>query len=58
MLKDSKRFATSGGWGCGLFNYDTASDKFTPEGKGAGCGFACHSAVKGKDFVFTAYGKR
>jgi hypothetical protein len=58
MLKDSKRFAESGGWGYGLFNYDTASDKFTPEGKGAGCGFACHSAVKGKDFVFTAYGKR
>ena len=58
MLKDAKRFSASGGWGYGLFNYDTASDTFTPDGKGAGCGFACHSAVKAKDFVFTAYGKR
>jgi hypothetical protein len=58
MLKDSKRFSTSGGWGYGQFNYDTASDKFTPDGKGASCGFACHTRVKAKDYVFTAFGKR
>ncbi len=30
MLKDSKRFADSGGWGYGTFDYDAASDTFTP----------------------------
>jgi hypothetical protein len=58
MAKGSKRFAGSGGWGYGMFNYDRATDKFTPDGKGAGCGAACHARVKAKDYVFTAYGKR
>ena len=30
MVKDSKRFADSGGWGWGAFEYDSASGKFTP----------------------------
>jgi hypothetical protein len=30
MVKDSKRFADSGGWGWGSFKYDAASDTFTP----------------------------
>ena len=30
MVKDSKRFADSGGWGWGSFNYDAASDTCTP----------------------------
>src|ERR1700744_4888120 len=30
MVKDSKRFAESGGWGYGVFDYDAASDKFIP----------------------------
>jgi hypothetical protein len=30
MVKDSKRFADSGGWGWAAFDYDAASDKFTP----------------------------
>ena len=29
MVKDSKRFADSGGWGYGAFEYDAASDTFT-----------------------------
>jgi len=58
MVKDSKRFADSGGWGYAQFNYDLASDRFTPEGTGAKCGAACHTIVKAKDYVFTAYGKR
>ena len=28
MVKDSKRFADSGGWGWGVFEYDAASDTF------------------------------
>jgi len=58
MVKDSKRFPDSGGWGYAQFNYDGASDTFTPEGTGADCGFACHTIVEKKDYVFTSYGKR
>ena len=58
MVRDSKRFADSGNWGYAQFNYDTASDTFTPLGTGAKCGFACHTIVAAKDYVFTAYPKR
>jgi len=66
MVKDSKRFADSGGWGWGAFEYDAASDTFTPatlsakppQGKDAKCGLACHTIVKTRDYVFTAYAKR
>jgi Cytochrome P460 len=58
MAKDSKRFPDSGGWGYALFNYERASDNFTPDGTGAKCVAACHTRAKAKDFVFTAYGKR
>jgi hypothetical protein len=66
MVKDSKRFADSGGWGWAAFLYDAASDKFTPattaamppQGNDAKCGLACHTIVKNKDYVFTEYGKR
>ena len=30
MLKDRKRFANSGGWGYGAFEYDAASNTFSP----------------------------
>jgi hypothetical protein len=55
MIKDSKRFADSGGWGYGLFNYDVASGAFSPDGTGAKCGAACHTIAKAKDYVFTRY---
>jgi hypothetical protein len=58
MEKDGRRFATTGGWGYAQFNYDAASDSFAPEGTGAECGYACHTIVKTKDYVFTAYPKR
>ena len=58
MLKDSKRFAGTGGWGYAMFNYDSASDGFTPDGTGAACGAGCHTIAKAKEFVFTEYGKR
>jgi hypothetical protein len=58
IAKDGKRFADSGGWGYAQFNYDPASDRFTPDGTGAKCGAACHTIVKAKDYIFTAYGKR
>jgi hypothetical protein len=58
MLRDSQRFRDTGRWGYAQFNYDAASDTFTPDGSGANCGFACHTIVAAKDYVFTAYGKR
>ena len=66
MVKDSKRFADSGGWGYAVFDYDAASDKFTPgtsadkppQGNDAKCGFACHTMVKNRDYVFTDYAHR
>jgi len=56
--RDSKKFPDSGGWGYAQFNYDPASDTFTPEGSGTNCGYACHTIVAAKDYIFTAYGKR
>ena len=58
MVRDSKRFADGGNWGYAQFNYDAASDTFTPLGTGAKCGTACHTIVAAKDYVFTAYPKR
>jgi hypothetical protein len=58
MVKDSKRFAATGGWGYGQFNYDAASDSFKPLGTGPGCGFACHTKAASVDYVFTRYPKR
>jgi Cytochrome P460 len=66
MVKDSKRFADSGGWGWAEFEYDPASDTFRPgntsdsppQENDAKCGFACHTIAAAKDYVFTAYPKR
>jgi hypothetical protein len=66
MVKDSKRFADSGGWGYAVFDYDTSSDTFMPgtlagtppQGNDAKCGFACHTKAANRDYVFTEYGKR
>jgi hypothetical protein len=66
MVKDSNKFADSGGWGYAEFEYDAASDAFRPgtqadqppQGNDAKCGAACHTAAKNTDFVFTAYPKR
>ena len=43
MVKDSKRFPDSNGWGYAEFTYDAASDNFQPLGAGAKCGAACHT---------------
>jgi len=56
--KDTKRFPDTHGWAYGNFNYDAASDTFTPEGNDAKCGYACHSTVAAQDYIFTAYPKR
>lgn len=58
MVKDAKRFAASGGWGYAKFTYDAPSDTFKPSGTGTGCGYACHTRVKARDYVFTSYARR
>jgi len=59
MEKDSNKFAKSNGWGYAVFNYDAASDTYTPDPKAlSDCGNACHTAVKAKDYVFHPYQKR
>jgi hypothetical protein len=66
MVKDSQRFGDVGGWGYAVFDYNAASDTFTPgttagtppQGNDAMCGVACHTRAKARDFVFTEYGKR
>ena len=66
MVKDNKRFADSGGWGYAAFEYDPGSQTFRPadtsgeppQEHDAKCGFACHTIVADKDYVFTAYPER
>ena len=66
MVKDSKRFPDSGGWGWAAFEHDTASGTFTPataaakppQGNDAKCGLGCHTLVKTRDYVFTDYAPR
>src|SRR5579862_4489079 len=57
--KDSKRFPDTKGWAYAVFDYDPAADTFKPDKTGVvNCGFACHTRVAAKDYIFTAYGKR
>lgn len=59
MEKDSKRFPKTHGWGYAVFNYETASDKFSADPKSlSDCGNACHTTVKAKDYIFHPYEKR
>lgn len=61
IIKDSKRFADTGGWGYARFVYDSKTDVFSPYGKDASfvqeC-HQCHTLVKAKDFIFTGYPRR
>jgi len=51
MVKDSKKYATTGGWGFGRF----VNGKPADEAQHQTC-FACHQArVQNHDFVFTRY---
>jgi len=50
MVKDSKRYAATGGWGFAQFNDGKPAD----EAKHKTC-FPCHEPAKAQDFVFTHY---
>ncbi len=53
--KDSKRFPNTHGWAYAKFEYDAASKTFEPSVTGSECGYACHTKVASKDYIFTAY---
>ena len=50
MIKDSKKYASTGGWGYGHFNDGKPADRAFMQN----C-YACHKAIKARDFVFTRY---
>ena len=51
MVKDSKKYAATGGWGFAQFNKE---GKPADEAKIKAC-FPCHEPIKARDFVFTRY---
>jgi hypothetical protein len=50
MVKDSRKFASTGGWGFAQFYEGNPVGSTTLQS----C-FACHQAIKSRDFVFTRY---
>lgn len=50
MVKDTKKYAATGGWGFAQFN-----DGKPVDAAGLGDCFACHVPVKDRDFLFTRY---
>jgi len=51
MVKDSKKYAATGGWGYSSFDQN---GKPSPESAMHAC-FPCHQAVSDRDFIFTRY---
>lgn len=56
--KDTKRFPKTHGWAYAQFLWDPATRTLKPNGTGAECGYACHTAVSAQDYIFTAYPPR
>ena len=52
MVKDSTRYASTGGWGFAQFNDGKAADEAVHNT----C-FACHQSAAARDFVFTRYAR-
>ncbi len=50
MVKDSGKYAATGGWGFAQFNQGKPADAALLKT----C-FSCHEPVKGRDFIFTQY---
>jgi hypothetical protein len=52
MVKDSKKYASTGGWGYAHFNEN--DKKPASEASMQSC-FPCHQKIESRDFVFTRY---
>jgi hypothetical protein len=53
MVKDSAKYAATGGWGYSSFDQD---GKPTEAAAMASC-FPCHQAIENRDYVFTRYAR-
>jgi hypothetical protein len=61
IMKDSKRFTDTSGWGYARFIFDAKTATYTPYGKDATVArecHQCHTIVKAKDFIFTGHPQR
>ena len=66
IMKDSKKFADTHGWGYAMFDYNAAAGTFAPAtsaskppvNNDAKCGAACHQLAVSHDYIFTAYSTR
>ena len=56
MVKDSKRYAATGGWGFEEFRGDSQTDRMIGADAATKC-YACHTSQKERDFVFSSYRK-
>jgi Cytochrome P460 len=56
MVKDSRRYAATGGWGFG--NFDEGSKANTLDAKAQQTCFQCHISRKNHGYVFTEYAER
>jgi hypothetical protein len=56
MVKDSKRYAATGGWGFEEFRGDSQTDRMIGAEAPAKC-YACHTSQKDRDYVFSALRK-
>ena len=50
MIKDTSKYAATGGWGFYQFDGGEPASEAAP-----GACFACHETVKGRDYVFNRY---
>ena len=61
MVKDTKRIPSTNGWGNATFRHDAASGTWKAFGDSpafANTCHACHTIVKGRDYVYTTYAQR
>jgi hypothetical protein len=56
MVKDSKRYGATGGWGFEEFRGDSQTDRMIGAAAPTKC-YGCHTSQKERDFVFSSYRK-
>lgn len=54
MLKDSRKFAATGGWGFEGFAGNSKTERAVGAKAAEAC-FGCHAAQKNSDYVFSRY---
>lgn len=53
MVKNAKKYASTGGWGFEAFSGDSKTERIVSDG-GKSC-FECHASQKDKDYVFSEF---